>query len=74
MATPQRAAPPSPERIESPPSIEPQEVLPHDHPSFEEIAAEAYAIYMANGANHGNDVNDWLEAERRLRERPRAGQ
>jgi Protein of unknown function (DUF2934) len=41
----------------------------HDHPSFEEIAAEAYAIYMGNGAQHGNDVNDWLEAERRVRER-----
>jgi hypothetical protein len=68
MATPQRAAPPAP-RPDEPRNEEPQEVLPHDHPSFEDVAAEAYAIYMANGAQHGNDVTDWLEAERRLRER-----
>jgi hypothetical protein len=41
----------------------------HDHPTLEQIAAEAYAIYMANGESHGHDINDWLEAERRLRER-----
>jgi hypothetical protein len=69
MATPQRATPPVSDWGESPRSNEPQEVLPHDHPSFEEVAAEAYAIYMANGANHGNDVGDWLEAEQRIRER-----
>lgn len=69
MATPQRATPTAPGRSVSQGLDEPQEVLPHDHPSFEEIAAEAYAIYMANGANHGNDITDWLEAEQRVRER-----
>lgn len=39
----------------------------HDHPTLEQIAAEAYAIYMANGGQHGRDLDDWLEAERRLR-------
>jgi hypothetical protein len=41
-------------------------------PSAEEIAAEAYAIYQARGGEHGRDQDDWLEAERRLRERRRA--
>jgi hypothetical protein len=36
-----------------------------DRPVPEEIAVEAYAIYMAHGA-HGRDLDDWLEAERRL--------
>jgi Protein of unknown function (DUF2934) len=35
-------------------------------PSPEEIAAEAYNIYMARGGGHGRDMDDWLEAERRL--------
>jgi hypothetical protein len=35
-------------------------------PTPEEIAIEAYRIYMARGAAHGSDLEDWLEAERRL--------
>jgi Protein of unknown function (DUF2934) len=38
-------------------------------PTYDEIAAEAYAIYESRGGQHGQDTNDWLEAERRLRER-----
>jgi hypothetical protein len=30
------------------------------------IAAEAYAIYLERGGAHGHDLEDWLEAERRL--------
>jgi hypothetical protein len=41
----------------------------HEHPTVDEIKAEAYAIYIAHGADHGRDVDDWLEAERRLRSR-----
>lgn len=40
--------------------------LTHEEPTFEKIAAEAYAIYVANGAHHGRDLDDWLEAERRV--------
>ena len=36
-------------------------------PTPEEIAEEAYKIYQARGSSHGRDVDDWLEAERRLR-------
>ena len=40
-------------------------------PTPEEIAAEAYRIYMGRGASHGQDMEDWLEAERRLSEERR---
>lgn len=36
-------------------------------PTEEEIAAEAYAIYLGRGGQHGQDLDDWLEAERLLR-------
>ena len=46
----------------------------HDHRervddavSADQIAAEAYASFERRGLEHGNDVDDWLEAERRLR-------
>jgi hypothetical protein len=42
-------------------------------PTAEEIAAEAYAIYEARGSEHGRDQDDWLEAERRWRERNARG-
>ena len=32
----------------------------------EEIARHAYALYLARGAEHGHDVEDWLQAEREL--------
>lgn len=38
-------------------------------PTEAEIAVEAYAIYLERGAGDGHDQDDWLEAERRLRDR-----
>ena len=35
-------------------------------PTPEEIADEAYRIYLGRGGEHGRDFEDWLEAERRL--------
>jgi hypothetical protein len=53
------------------PELEPQDdsknTSTDGHPSFDDIAREAYAIYMANGARDGRDMDDWLEAETRLR-------
>ena len=40
-------------------------------PTPDEIAAEAYEIYVARGGSHGSDQDDWFEAERRLIERRR---
>jgi hypothetical protein len=34
--------------------------------SHYEIAARAYEIYLARGAMSGNDLGDWLQAEREL--------
>jgi hypothetical protein len=38
-------------------------------PTPEQIAREAHAIYQSRGGEHGRDMDDWLEAERRLRAR-----
>lgn len=35
-------------------------------PTPDEIAEEAYKIYLGRGGEHGRDLEDWLEAERRL--------
>ena len=35
-------------------------------PSPEQIAREAYLIYLANGSQDGRHEDDWYEAERRL--------
>jgi hypothetical protein len=38
-------------------------------PSYGEIAEAAYHRYLERGGGHGQDFEDWLEAERRLRSR-----
>ena len=35
--------------------------------SHDEIAVRAYEIYLARGAAPGNDLENWLDAERQLR-------
>jgi len=37
--------------------------------SQEAVAWRAYEIYMARGGAHGNDLDDWLQAERELGEK-----
>lgn len=32
----------------------------------EQIARRAYELYLARGATHGRDLDDWLQAEREL--------
>ena len=34
--------------------------------SEQQIAERAYALYLARGAEHGHDVDDWLQAEQQL--------
>ena len=36
------------------------------HPTPEEVAREAYLIYVAHGCEDGHDQEHWYEAERRL--------
>ena len=38
-------------------------------PTYEQIAEAAYHRYLARGGQHGSDFDDWLDAERSLRER-----
>jgi hypothetical protein len=38
-------------------------------PSQDDIARRAYDLYQARGAEQGRDMEDWLRAERELRER-----
>jgi hypothetical protein len=41
--------------------------LPSAAPSYEQIAEAAYHRYLKRGGSHGQDFDDWLEAERDLR-------
>jgi hypothetical protein len=36
-------------------------------PTHEDIARRAYQLFEARGREHGHDVEDWLQAERELR-------
>ena len=36
-------------------------------PTNGEISRRAYGLYLARGCEHGRDVDDWLQAERELR-------
>ena len=37
-----------------------------------DIARRAYDLYLARGREHGHDVDDWLQAERELRDSRRS--
>ena len=54
-------------RIDAP--DEPREDREQRTPSPEDIARRAYDLYQARGAEQGRDMDDWLRAERELRER-----
>jgi hypothetical protein len=38
-------------------------------PTYDQIAEAAYHRYLQRGGNHGQDFDDWVEAERSLRKR-----
>ena len=40
-------------------------------PTEEEIRARAYQRYLERGGGHGMDFEDWLQAERELRDQKR---
>jgi hypothetical protein len=41
-------------------------------PSLEEIRQRAYEIHVERGGTHGQDLDDWLQAERELAEKYQA--
>jgi hypothetical protein len=40
----------------------------HGHVSSEEVARRAYDLYLSRGGGHGLDFDDWIEAERQLKQ------
>jgi hypothetical protein len=42
-------------------------------PTHEEIQKRAYEIHLERGGEHGQDFDDWLEAERGLKAKRAAG-
>ena len=38
-------------------------------PTREQIAIRAYELFLARGSTPGNDIDDWLQAERELIEK-----
>ena len=40
---------------------------PNGQPTEDEVRVRAYHRYLERGATHGNDIQDWVEAERELR-------
>jgi hypothetical protein len=54
-------------REKSAPGSEPK--TEEGHPTREEIEVRAYQIYLERGGAPGQDVDDWLQAERELVEK-----
>lgn len=54
------------------PALATSSPAPKREPTKEEIAREAYFLWLKRGCKHGDDWKDWLEAERILRERYRS--
>lgn len=52
--------------------IQPAVMSPTSPASREEIAQVAYQLFERRGRIPGHDLEDWLEAERIVAERPRA--
>ena len=44
-----------------------------DAPSLEEIRHRAYELHLERGYTHGYDLDDWLQAERELKEKKQVG-
>ena len=40
---------------------------PNGQPTEDEVRVRAYHRYLERGGTHGNDIGDWVEAERELR-------
>ena len=60
---PRRPAIPLPSSSRTPTRDEPQRRIV----SEDDVRHRAYELYLERGATPGNDVGDWLQAERELR-------
>ena len=43
-----------------------------DSRRLEEIRIRAYEIYLERGGKHGNDLDDWIQAEREIESKVRS--
>jgi Protein of unknown function (DUF2934) len=43
----------------------------HRPPPRDDVAQRAYELFLSRGQTDGHDVEDWLEAERQLKEKSR---
>lgn len=43
------------------------DAVPNHEPTFAEIQARAYEIYIQRGPHNGSDIDDWFQAEKELR-------
>jgi hypothetical protein len=50
-------------------AIQETEVTEHSNgqPTEDEVRVRAYHRYLERGGTHGNDIGDWVEAEKELR-------
>lgn len=44
--------------------------MSYRQPTYQEIAARAYQIYLERGRGEGRDTDDWLQAEYELMQLP----
>ncbi len=58
-----------PKRIEKSSSVGGEPQTAEGHPTREEIELRAYQIYLQRGGVQGQEVEDWLQAERELLEK-----
>jgi hypothetical protein len=45
----------------------------HDEEFYARVARKAYELFEQRGGEHGHHVDDWLEAERLVKEEMRRG-
>jgi Protein of unknown function (DUF2934) len=58
----------NPETAAAPTDKSPTALAEAPAPSGSDIARRAYDLYLARGCDSGHDVEDWLQAERELRD------
>jgi hypothetical protein len=44
-----------------------------DGPNLEEVRQRAYELHVERGCVHGCDLDDWLQAERELKQKKQVG-
>ena len=44
--------------------------MQNQRPSEDQTRARAYTLYLTRGCQHGQDTNDWQQAEYELRQLP----